>query len=66
MHGEALQMMNPMVWIIIGSAVIISIASLFNPAITFPLKLAVIGGMLLFVIYFLVQAQVIILPPFGK
>lgn len=66
MDTEALQTMNPMVWLIIASAIIISIAVLFNKAIKLVLKLAVIAVVVLFVFYFLVQANVIVLPGFGK
>lgn len=66
MDIEALQTMNPMVWIIIAAAILISIAVLFNKAVKFFLKLAVIGVVVLFVVYFLVQANVIVLPAFGR
>jgi hypothetical protein len=66
MDIEALKTMNPMVWLIIGSALIITIAVLFNKAVKFALKLAVIGVVLFCVVYFLVQANVIVLPEFGK
>lgn len=66
MDLEALKIMHPMVWIILVSAVIISIAVLFNKAITLVLKLAVLGVVAMFVIYFLVQANVIVLPDFGS
>jgi hypothetical protein len=66
MDIEAIKTMHPMVWIIIVAAVIISSAVLFNKAIKFVLKLAVIGVAILFVVYFLVQANVIELPTLGK
>ncbi|MDF7798085.1 hypothetical protein P4C99_01320 [Pontiellaceae bacterium B1224] len=66
MDLEALKTMHPMVWIILVAAVVITVASLFNKAIKFALKLAVIGVAALFVLYFLVQANVIVLPTFGK
>lgn len=62
MDIEALQSMNPMVWIIIVAAVVISIAVLFNKAIKWFLKLAAIAVALMFVVYYLVQANVITLP----
>lgn len=63
---EKLQSITPMVWIIIGAAVLISTFVLFNKAVKFLLKLAVIFVMLLFVAYFLVQAGVIESPAFGN
>ena len=66
MDMEALQTMNPMVWIILISAVIISIAVLFNKAVKFLLKLAVLIVVAMFAVYFLVQANVIVLPTIGK
>lgn len=66
MDLEALKTMHPMVWIILVSAVIITGAMLFNKAIKFVLKLAVLLVLVMFVVYFLVQANVIILPTFGK
>lgn len=66
MDLEALQTMHPMVWIILVSAVIITVGVLFNTAIKFVLKLAVLLVLAMFVVYFLVQANVIILPHFGK
>jgi hypothetical protein len=66
MDLEALQTMNPMVWLIIGAAVFICVTVLFNKAIKWILKLAAIGVAVMFVVYFLVQANVIVLPTFGK
>ena len=66
MDMEALQTMHPMVWIILVSAVIISVTVLFNKAIKFVLKLAVFAVVAMFVIYFLVQANVIVLPMDGN
>lgn len=55
-----------MVWIIIAAAIFITVGVFFNKAIKFALKLATVAVVLLFVVYFLVQAQVIILPTIGK
>lgn len=66
MDIEAIKTMHPMVWIIIVAAIVICSTVLFNKAIKFVLKLAVIGVAILFVVYFLVQANVIVPPTFGK
>jgi hypothetical protein len=63
---EALQNIDPMTWMIIGAAVIISVVVLFNKAVKFALKLAVIVVMLIFAAYFLVQGGVIEIPEIGK
>lgn len=63
---EKLQSISPMAWIIIGTAVLISMLVLFNKAVKFILKLAVIIVMVLFVVYFLVQAGVMESPNIGK
>lgn len=59
---ESLKTIDAMTWIIIAAAIVISVAVLFNKAIKFVLKLAVIGVLGLFVVYFLVQAGVITIP----
>ena len=59
---ETVQQIDPMTWIIIVAAMVISIAVILNKAIKFVLKLAAIGVCLLFVVYFLIQAGVI-MPP---
>jgi len=66
MNLETLKSMSPMVWIIIAAAIFITVGVFFNKAIKFALKLATVAVVLLFVVYFLVQAQVIILPTIGK
>jgi hypothetical protein len=66
MDPEALKTMHPMGWIIIIAAIVICSTVLFNKAIKLILKFAVIGVAVLFVVYFLVQANVIALPPVGK
>lgn len=66
MDMEALKTMHPMVWIILVSAVFISVTVLFNKAVKLVLKLAVLAVVAMFVVYFLVQANVIVLPTFGK
>ncbi len=53
---EFFQHFDPLTWLVLASALIISIMVLFAKAIKFVLKLVVIGVMLLFVIYFLRQA----------
>ena len=58
---ESVQAISPMMWMILVAAAVISIAVLFNKAVKFALKLAVIAVMAVFVIYFLVQAGII--PP---
>ena len=63
---ESLQTINPMTWIIIIAALLISVIVLFNKAVKFILKLAVIGVMVLFVAYFLIQAGIIEAPTFGN
>lgn len=66
MDPEALKSMSPMVWIIIAAAMIISVAAVLNKAIKILLKLAIIGVVLVFVLYFLVQEGVITLPTIGN
>lgn len=66
MTMETLQSIPPMTWMIIVSAVIITVAVLFSKAIKALLKMAVILVMITFVVYFLVQAGIIELPGFGK
>jgi hypothetical protein len=66
MNIEALKDLDSMTWIIIAAAGIIGVAVLFNKAIKFMLKLAVIAVMILFVGYFLVQAGIIELPNMGN
>ncbi|MDZ8118655.1 hypothetical protein [Pontiella agarivorans] len=66
MNIEALKTMSPMVWIILAAAAFISVTVIFNKAIKVLLKLAAIGVVLLFALYFLVQANVISLPTFGN
>lgn len=56
---EALKSLDPMTLLISIAAVIICCLVLFNKAVKFMLKLAVIGVMLICVVYFLVQAGVI-------
>ncbi len=62
---ESLQSIDPMTWIIVVVAVLISTVVLFNKAVKFILKIAVIGVMILFVVYFLVQAGILELPNIG-
>lgn len=59
---ETLSNIPPMTWIIIISAFIICVLALLSKAIKATLKLAIFAVMLLFVLYFLVQAGVIQLP----
>ncbi len=59
---ETLANISPMTWIILIAAVIICVSVLFAKAIKFVLKLAVIVVMLLFVVYFLRQAGISLLP----
>ncbi|MDF7806475.1 hypothetical protein P4E94_03425 [Pontiellaceae bacterium B12219] len=66
MDLEAFKAMHPMVWIILVAAAVISGAVIFNRAIHLLLKLAVIGVAVLFVVYFLIQANVITLPEVEK
>jgi hypothetical protein len=66
MDLEALKTMHPMVWIILVAATVICSTVVFNKAIHVLLKLAVIGVAIMFVVYFLVQANVIVLPNVGK
>ncbi len=66
MDMESLQNMPPMTWMIIVAAIIITGAVLFSKAIKVLLKLAVILVMVLFVVYFLVQAGIIEIPNIGK
>jgi hypothetical protein len=51
-----------MSWIILILAAAISLAVLFNKAIKWVLKLAVIAIMAVYALYFLVQANIIELP----
>lgn len=51
-----------MTWMIVISAIIICVLALFAKAIKAPLKLAIFAVMLLYVVYFLVQAGIIQLP----
>lgn len=62
---ESLQSIDPMTWIIIIAAVVISTVVLFNKAVKFILKIAVISVMILFLLYFLIQAGVIEAPSLG-
>ena len=62
---DALQNIPPMTWMIIAAAAIICLVVVFNKAVKFMLKLAVIAVMLVFVVYFLVQAGIIELPAIG-
>ena len=66
MDMESLKNLDSMAWIILAAAGIICAVAVFNKAIKFMLKLAVILVMLLFVGYFLVQGGVIELPNIGK
>lgn len=63
---EALESIQPMHWIIFAAAAFIGVTVIFNKAIKLLLKLAVIGVILLFVIYFLVQAGVVEPPAIGS
>ena len=56
----------PMHWIIFAAAACITVAAILNKAIKVLLKVAIIGVVLLFVVYFLVQDGVIVLPTFGN
>jgi hypothetical protein len=59
---DSLQTIDPMSWIILILAAAISLAVLFNKAIKWVLKLAVIAIMAVYALYFLVQANIIELP----
>ncbi len=59
---ETLSTIPSMTWMIVISAIIICVLSLFAKAIKASLKLAIIAVMLLFIVYFLVQAGIIQLP----
>ena len=59
---ETLANIPPMTWIIMVSAIIICVLALFAKAIKATLKLAIFAVMLLFVLYYLVQAGLIQLP----
>lgn len=63
---ESVQSISPMMWMILIAAAIISLAVLFNKAVKFTLKLAVITVMAVFVVYFLVQAGIIPPPALPK
>ncbi|MEE9368535.1 MAG: hypothetical protein V3V05_06680 [Pontiella sp.] len=63
---ESLKNLDSMTWIILAAAGIICSVVLFNKAIKFMLKLAVLIVMILFVGYFLLQAGVIELPLMGN
>jgi len=63
---ESLQSIDPMVWIIIIAAALIGAFVVFNKAVKFVLKLAVIGVLILFVGYFLIQAGIIDPPTLGN
>ena len=60
---ESIQSVDPMIWMIFIAAAIITIAVLFNKAIKVIMKVAVIAVMAIVVIYFLVQAGLILPPP---
>ena len=66
MDMESLKNLDSMTWMILAAAGIICTVVVFNKAVKFMLKLAVIGVMILFVGYFLIQAGVIELPNLGK
>ncbi len=66
MDMESLKNLDSMTWIILAAAGIICSVVLFNKAIKFMLKLAVLIVMILFVGYFLLQAGVIELPLMGN
>ena len=53
---------DPMLWIILIAATVITLAVMINKAVKTALKLAVIGVMALFVIYFLKEAGIILIP----
>ncbi len=63
---EAIESLQPMHWIIFAAAAFIAVAVIFNKAIKVLLKLAVIGVVFMFVIYFLVQAGVVEPPHIGN
>ena len=56
----------PMHWIIFAAAAFITVAAILNKAIKIILKVAIIVVVLMFVIYFLVQDGVIVLPTAEK
>ncbi|MDH3345944.1 MAG: hypothetical protein OEL75_02045 [Kiritimatiellaceae bacterium] len=56
---ESLSNIPPMTWLIFASAAIICVLVLFSKSIQLSLKPAVIAVMLLFVVYFLIQAGII-------
>lgn len=66
MDIELLKNLDSMTWMIIAAASIICAIVLFNKAVKFMLKIAVILVMILFVGYFLIQAGLIELPISGK
>ena len=53
---ESLSTIHPMFWLIFAAAAIIIVLALFAKALKLTLKLAVIGVMLLFIVYFLREA----------
>jgi low affinity Fe/Cu permease len=63
---ENLSSISPMTWIIILAAALIGAFVLFNKAVKLTLKLAVIVVMVLFVVYFLIQAGLVEPPPLGN
>ena len=63
---ETLQSINPMIWIIVLAATLISTLVLFNNAVKPALKLAVVAVMALLVVYFLIQAGLIGPPRLGS
>jgi len=66
MDTETLKSVDTMTWLIAAVAAVICSAVLFNKAIRFMLKLAVIAVLALIVGYFLVQSGVIELPIRGQ
>ena len=61
---ENLSTIDPMVWMITASAIIICVLALFAKAIKPLLKLAIIAVMLVFITYYLLQVG-LIPPPFS-
>lgn len=60
---EAVQAVSPMMWMIFIAATIITLAVLINKAVKLVMKVAVIAVMAGLVLYFLVQAGLILPPP---
>ncbi len=56
---ENLSTIDPMVWMITTSAIIICVLALFAKAIKPLLKLAIIAVMLVFIAYYLLQAGIL-------